>query len=140
MSSSITYEKCKCGGILTTDFNCRTFEQYSMCDRCGYLYSYELKRDDNYKAVFDENNKPIYIEQEKEGYGCACFWTKNGFGQIHHFNEPITKEIEDEFYKVLEDENIDKNKSYLLSYDKATNFTRAIYGKIPLSHNELEEL
>ena len=48
MGSVLSEEKCKCGGVVTIDDYYKTFEIYVSCNRCGYFYSRELKRDENY--------------------------------------------------------------------------------------------
>lgn len=139
MGSVLSEEKCKCGGVVTIDDYYKTFEIYVSCNRCGYFYSRELKRDENYKPIFDDQGKPIYIEKELPGYGSACIWSKKGVGSIYYLREPLTKEIEEEFFKILQEEDVDKEKSYLISYDKQTNLVKAIYGRPPLLYQQLEE-
>jgi len=58
MSSVIDEKKCEhCGGVATTEFDCRTFEEYVFCHRCGMIDNHVIVRDENGDAVLDEDGK-----------------------------------------------------------------------------------
>lgn len=65
MSSTIDYADCpRCGGVLTIEYDNRTFEVYRWCNSCG------LKEEGFYDESEDENvrsfNKSLYNEENDD--------------------------------------------------------------------------
>ena len=55
MSSVQDIMECpQCKGIYSTDFNCRTQEEYRHCSRCGRTEKWMLVRDGEGKPVLDD--------------------------------------------------------------------------------------
>ena len=52
MSSVISHEKCpRCGGVLSIEFDCRTYEEWKGCSRCGRRDGWHYIRDEEGNAV-----------------------------------------------------------------------------------------
>ena len=56
------------------------------------------------------------------------------------FNKPITEEEKQAFFKMLEDEKVDKEQSYLSSWNAETQKLEMIYGREPKLYGEDEDL
>lgn len=62
MSTVDNMEDCKqCKGLdsLYSSFNCRSFEEYKICQECGYHYNYFIKKDENGKYLLAEVKYPV---------------------------------------------------------------------------------
>ena len=119
MSGYIDYEICpQCGGEYIIDFDCDTLEEYASCTRCGKMKTNLLLRDNTGKVVLDENKKPKYLSEDKQGYGCYTIVTKSEGTTSYHLNEPVDiEEIKAKYLKIIENPNVNKEKSYLTFWD-----------------------
>ena len=137
MSSVIDYIKCpQCGGIMHTDFDCNTTEEYRMCHRCGKIQSYTLKRDDNHKIIFDENKQVIWQEKDLDGNGCVCF-DFGSIAQISSLENPVDDNIKKQFDEELkQNENLIKDKCYFTYWDNNDKKVKSYFGKIPELYDE----
>lgn len=138
MASVIDYKACpQCGGLFNTEFNYRTFEEWGFCTRCGAAYSHELKRDEQDRAIFDSEGKPIYISKELKGLGGLYTRNKEGFGCFQPFEEPVPKEeILNLISEIESRDDIDSSKSYITRWDEETQQIVAEYGELPESFEE----
>ena len=140
MSLSITHEKCpRCGGVLMVEFDCRTFEEWGMCNRCGRRSGWHYVRDENGEVIFDESGEPKKEVDELVGFGAAYFQFKE-IGACYSIPKPFDEEEKSIFYQEL-DENDDliKEKCYLSVWDDELGNVRAEYGVIPKTYDEFNE-
>lgn len=100
MSSVQDIIECpQCKGIYTTDFNCRTQEEYRHCSRCGRTEKWIIVRDAEGKPVFDENGHVKMEHKENFGFGSAKIAFKKGFSQLWSFSEPVNDNIKKPIWK-----------------------------------------
>lgn len=141
MSSVTDYEKCpQCGGIYVVDFNCRTYEEYKFCHRCGKTEEYSMIRDANDKPVLDEKGLPKYESKENDGYGSIRIAGKKGISTCYSFSEPFDlEEMKKDYLKTLESPDVDEEKSYLICWDAEEKKIVVIFGDDPGTYQEFEE-
>ena len=139
MSTVSDYIKCdKCGGIMHTDFNCHTFEEYSLCFRCGKYMSYTFKYDRHGNVKKDKNNRPIYENKSLPGYGCIALTFKNGIGQIAALDKPLSKTLKRHFLREIEiNPDVNKEESYLTYWDDKEKQVKVFYGKMPEKYDDM---
>lgn len=129
--------KCpQCGGDMFNDYYYKTDEEYWFCTCCGKYESWTLVRDEKGKVVFKKNGKAKYKHINHKGYGCARIAFSGGVSQLHQFSSPIRKKDKDEFFRILDSEGIDKEKSYLLKWDESSKSVVPIHGQIPKNEEE----
>lgn len=137
-----TIECPQCGGLYNTDYYYRTGEEYRVCSRCGRHEEWLLERDEAGKPVKDKDGYFKTNYTQTEGFGSskfAYFAYKEGFGQIYSLSKPVDQSIIDDFMKTLDDPDIDKDESYLSSWDPEKKELVMIYGKMPGTLAEFEE-
>lgn len=123
--------KCpQCGGSMLIDYYYKTDEEYRFCSFCGKYESWVVVRNADGKAVIKKNGKVKYKHINAKGYGCAHIAFTNGVSQNSSLSRPIRRKDKDEFVRLLNSEDIDKEKSYLSKWDKKTKSVVAIYGHI----------
>lgn len=138
MSSVQDTVKCpQCGGCYTTDFDCRTFEEFKFCHRCGKKELVTLVRDENGNAVYDADNKPQYKEEAHFGYGCLKLAGKKGGATLYSMTEPLTDEAAEEIRNSFNTELVDVGKSYLTKWDEDKKDVVALFGKVPRLYDEM---
>jgi hypothetical protein len=109
MASVIDYIECpNCKSEAYLDFNCRTGEQYTNCNNCGYVHSATIiNRDKKLSELTEEDWK---IEELKNPYGayrlkvyhspavqCGSFTNKE---EYDYFVSEVTKDVELQFCSV----------------------------------------
>ena len=140
MGSVMDYVACpQCGGTMFTDYYYKSCEEYWVCKRCGKHGKVELVRDDNGHVIYDEKGKVQYTEEDVAGFGCAKFAIKNHGASLSCFKAPITEEDKKAFMEALEDEEVDKEHSYLSSWNADTGRVEMIYGEDPKLFGEDED-
>lgn len=142
MGSVMDYVDCpQCGGqdTMFRDYYYKSGEEYWMCKRCGKHGKVEIVRDDNGNVIFDEQGKVSYNEEDLKGYGCAKIATVGHGATLSCFSNPITEEDKKEFLKILEEKEIDKEHSYLSSWNDETESVEMLYGKDPNLYSEDDE-
>lgn len=140
MSSVQDAIKCpQCKGVFVTDFNCRTLEEYRHCSRCGRTEEWVIVRNEAGEPVLDENGNVKREYHENFGYGSACFAGKAGISQILSFSGPVDGEIKKLYLETLENPKVDKDKSYLTSWDDDKKEVVAIFGTVPETYEEQEK-
>ena len=140
MSSSIAYEKCpRCGGVLTVEFDCMTFEEWESCNRCGRRGGWHYVRDEDGEIVLGEDKQPQKESDDLIGYGAAYFQF-DGVGVCYSLPKPFDEEEKLIFYKELnENDKLKKEKCYLSVWDEELGNVRAEYGVIPENYEEFED-
>lgn len=139
MSSVQSYERCpQCGGSYFTETNCRTLEEYKICDRCGKTEQYFLIRDDESNAVLDENGAPKYLSKNKDGYGSMLFVMNNGVSTMCSLQEPFDlKETKAYYLRQLENPDVNKEKSYFTYWDVENKKIVAVFGDDPGEYGQI---
>ncbi len=132
MSSVQDMIKCpQCGGCYTTDYDCRTHEEYRICHRCGKREEIKVVRDENDKMVLDKEGKPQFMQGSHFGYGCLKLAGKKGVSSLYAISEPITDEMVEDIKKSFDDENIDVGNCYLTKWDDEKHDVIAVFGSVP---------
>lgn len=141
MSSVTDYEKCpQCGGIYVVDFNCRTYEEYKFCHRCGKTEEYSMIRDANDKPVLDEKGLPKYESKENDGYGSIRIAGKKGISTCYSFSEPFDlEELKNDYLRTLESSDVDEEKSYLIYWDAEEKKIVVVFGDDPGTYRDFEK-
>ena len=138
MSSVQDTIKCpQCGGCYTTDFDCRTLEEFKFCERCGKKELVELVRDENGEAVLDAECKPTYRESSNFGYGCLRLAGKKGGATLYSMTEPLTEQAAEEIQNSFNTELVDVGKSYLTKWDDEKKDVVALFGEVPQTYDEM---
>ena len=138
MSSVQDTIKCpQCGGCYTTDFDCRTLEEFKFCERCGKKELVELVRDENGEAVLDAEGKPTYMESSHFGYGCLRLAGKKGGATLYSMTEPLTEQAAEEIQNSFNTELVDVGKSYLTKWDEEKKDVIALFGEVPHTYDEM---
>ena len=141
MGSVMDYVECsQCGGAMFTDYYYKSGEEYWICKRCGKHGKVELVRDEERNVIFDERGNPKYCEEDVASFGCAKITIKGHGASLSCFNKPITEEDKQAFFKMLEDEKVDKEQSYLSFWNAETGKVEMIYGQDPKLYGEDEDL
>lgn len=138
MSSVQDYKKCpQCEGVCFTDFNCKSWEYYAYCQRCGYSYTHEIRRYPGGKAITRKNGCPIYRDREKRGYGAMRLSTKKGIAKIYGLSFWTALWARKTLQRFLQTDIADPEESYLFVWDWKTKSYKSIYGKAPESYDEV---
>lgn len=137
MSSVIDYEKCPhCGGVMTSEFDCRTQESYRFCRRCGCVENYVIVRDPDNNPVLDENGNVQFRTEALPGYGCASFHQTNGLGVSYPLIAPFEESTLRMFLDDANDPHIERDKCYLTRWDPGLNDVVAVFGQTPPTYDE----
>ncbi len=132
MSSVQDIIKCpQCGGCYTTDFDCKTLEEYRFCHRCGKREEYKLVRDEKGEAVLDSEGKPQYVEKSYFGYGCFKLAGKKGISSLYTIASPLTEKTVEDFKKSLEGDIIEVGNCYLTKWDEEKGDVVSVFGAVP---------
>lgn len=110
MGSIIFAKKCPCcGRSAVEDLDYNTSEFYIFCSRCGYNHS---------KIIKSYTQKTVeYEEEENVGHGVFLLVMNNGAHEITYLDCPVTEDVLKGLYKSFEDDNVNKEKSYLVLYE-----------------------
>lgn len=138
MSSVQDTVKCpQCGGCYTTDFDCRTLEEFKFCERCGKKELVELVRDEKVEVILDAAGKPSYKESSQFGYGCLKLAGKKGGSTLYSMTEPLTEEAAADIHNSFNTELVDVGKSYLTKWDEEKKDVVALFGEVPHTYDEM---
>ena len=139
MGSVIDYVKCnKCGRESYEDYYYKTGEEYKTCVACGKSKRHFMKRE-NGEVIFDENNVPVWVHEQNEGFGTCYLEDSNGIGSLSILKSAITQENIKEFFELLKQEGINKEKCRLTSWDDEKKELVSLYGEIPEEFPEMDE-
>lgn len=109
MASNIYALKCPCcGRSAFEDYYYKSGEQYTFCLRCGYNYT---KTIENYPVKSIE-----YREKKYDGHGVFILVNKDGSRKNMMLNSNMTDEQLEKYKESFMDDNINQEKSYLVSY------------------------
>ncbi|MFD2215296.1 hypothetical protein [Metabacillus endolithicus] len=110
MASNMYAVKCLCcGRSAFEDFYYKTDEQYTFCMRCGYYYAKTIK-----KSTMDTIE---YKEEKIGGHGIFILENKDGSREKVSLNRSLTNEQLKELKNALRGENVNGEKSYLVTYE-----------------------
>ena len=138
MSSVQDTVKCpQCGGCYTTDFDCRTLEEFKFCERCGKKELVELVHDEKGEVILDTAGKPSYKESSQFGYGCLKLAGKKGGSTLYSMTEPLTEEAAANIRNSFNTELVDVGKSYLTKWDEEKKDVVALFGEVPHTYDEM---
>lgn len=135
MGSIMVNRACpQCRGLAIDDDYYKIGERYIYCYCCGYTYIREQYFD-------EEENTNKLKEVESKGYGIFRLAKKDGPGELYSIDTPITDELITEYKEKIENDEIDREKSYLVSYSDG-KFT-VLFGTVPerylISYGEYKE-
>lgn len=117
MASFTDYIECStCGGVKYYEDYYKIGEYRSHCLRCGAVENYVLSRDEDGNVIYNGKH-PVFEHENIKGYGTFTIYSKEGFGQAGTFNDPINEETIKEFKAILDQDGVDKEKSFVLSWD-----------------------
>lgn len=141
MSTVTDSEKCpQCGGVYMVDFDCRTFEEYKFCCRCGKSEDYFVVLNDDGEPVLDENGELQYLYKEDEGYGCFHVVWKKGGSSIYSLHMPFDfEEIKEDLFRDIENPDVDKDRSYFTYWDAEKKEIVVLFGEDPGTYEEFEK-
>lgn len=140
MGSVMDIIECpQCGGLYTKDYYYKTGEEYRTCARCGRHEEWVIVRDENGKPVLNEKGHLQTNYELSEGFGSLKLAYTDGFGHIYSLSSSVDQALIDEFNRALEDPNIDKDGSYLSSWDTEKKELVMICGKMPETYAEFNE-
>ncbi|WP_400244505.1 hypothetical protein AB3U99_24025 [Niallia sp. JL1B1071] len=105
--------KCPCcGRSAFKDYYYKTDEEYIVCLRCGFFYK---------KVIESETaNSVEYVEETNDGHGIFILYRKDGSREKVSLNSEITDEQLESYKSLFTNEEIDQEKSYLVSYKQGT--------------------
>jgi hypothetical protein len=75
------------------------------------------------------SDSPFLLEIESKGHGMFRLAKKDSPGDLYSIDIPITDELIDEYKGKLENDEVDQEKSYLVSYSEGT-FT-VLFSNVP---------
>ena len=137
MSSVQDIMECpQCKGIYSTDYNCRTQEEYRHCSRCGRTEKWTIVRDDEGKPVLDDEGRVKMEHKENFGFGSAKIAFKGGVSQLWSFSEAVNDNIKKAFLKASKEPNVNEDECYLSSWDAESGDIVMIYGDPPETYVE----
>ena len=140
MSSVIDEKKCEhCGGIASVEFDCRTFEEYVFCHRCGMIGNRIVACDEDGDALLDADGNVQYKMEGLPGFGCMGFYKKNGVGVIYPLDKPYDEAARQTFFAELNNSQLDPDRCYFTRWDFDTNKVVSVYGEIPPTYDEAME-
>ncbi len=142
MASVCEEEKCpRCGGILISNFNCRTNEEYRLCLRCGAAEKWIIVRKKSRKPVIQRDGKVKWRHiDQRNSNGCACITFKNGEQSYSHFTKPIRWWHVRKFHRILKGPEINPDGCYLTKWDDKTKSVVMIYGYAKTFEEEYKEI
>ncbi|MGG1397612.1 hypothetical protein ABE288_07220 [Bacillus salipaludis] len=124
MASILINRACpQCGGIAIDEDYYKIGERYIYCYCCGYHYIREQLYYDN------KENRVHYKEEECLGFGIFRLINKNGTSTIYPLESPITDELIAVYKGKLENNEVNREKCYLISYCDGVFTT--LFGDVP---------
>lgn len=122
----------RCGGTAQYNYNSQTDEWHGLCYKCGQYESYQYKRDTRGRIIFDEYQEPIPIHTINEGFGIIkIVYKADNAVRLTPLPHKFDEQIKQEFYSIIEDENIDKDACALVYWNDKTSTIDVEYGDMP---------
>ena len=139
MSSVISHEKCpRCGGVLSIEFDCRSFEEWKGCSRCGRRDGWHYIRDEEGNAVLDAQGQPQKEFDDLPGYGVAYLQFEK-VGVCYPLTQANDEKLKEVFYQELHNnDKLIKDKCYLTVWNDGIGEVEAEYGNVPETFDEME--
>ena len=132
MSKVQEYMKCpQCGGVYNHVVELGSGEQTDTCMRCGKRYRKKSMLDKNGVPLRSERGDLLYHTEEMFGYGVVGIGHISGIVHIYQLDEPYNEILERIFQKILRQDSVDQNLSYLTRWDVIQNDVVAVYGNLP---------
>ena len=132
MSKVQEYMKCpQCGGVYNHVVELGSGEQTDTCMRCGRRYRKKLMLDKSGVPLRSESGDLLYHTEEMFGYGVVGIGHISGIVHIYQLDEPYNTTLESIFQKILRQDSVDQNLSYLTRWDVIQNDVVAVYGNLP---------
>lgn len=78
-----------------------------------------------------ESGDLLYHTEEMFGYGVVGIGHISGIVHIYQLDEPYNRTLESIFQKILRQDSVDQNLSYLTRWDVIQNDVVAVYGNLP---------
>ena len=131
MGSCQSLDQCpKCGGIMVSNMNCRSAEEFRTCFRCGFTQHWKPARNpDGTPKVDAEGHFLDDVYSEKIGYGSARIRLAGGVGRLTTFNAPLTERERAEYLQLARREDLTED-SYAVTYDPESGELNALFGEI----------
>lgn len=137
MSSVQDIIECpQCKGIYSTDFNCRTQEEYRHCSRCGRTEKWVIVRDAEGKPVLDADGRIQMEHKENFGFGSAKIAFKGGLSQLWSFSEPVNENIKKAYLQASKSPEVNEDDCYLTTWDAESGDIAMVYGDPPETYTE----
>ena len=99
--------------------------------RCGRRYRKKLMLDKSGVPLRSESGDLLYHTEEMFGYGVVGIGHISGIVHIYQLDEPYNRTLESIFQKILRQDSVDQNLSYLTRWDVIQNDVVAVYGNLP---------
>ena len=133
-----TIECGVCGGVKHTDFNCKSFEEYEICQTCGYSYTKKAILTEDRHYVLDKDGKRTYeITENKNPCGVYYFAHKSGVGQLGSLKSDAKEEDILKSFGLTDTSSLDMDESYINYRNSKTGEFKLIFGNNkPLSYEE----
>lgn len=110
MASNIYATKCPCcGRSAIEDYYYKTYEQFTVCMRCGYYYSKTIE-----KCTKDDIE---YKEEKSEGHGIFMLVNKDGSREKVVLDCSLSNEQKEELKAKFMNNNVNQERSYLVTYE-----------------------
>lgn len=113
--------KCsQCGGVFWCQQHNTLRDISAICLRCGRMFT----------------QIPCECVQDNKGYGVVCIAKKNGDKEFISVEFPYKEEKINNHLSMLEQDDVDADKSYLTLWDEKSQKVIAILGSLPPSYDE----
>ncbi len=132
MSTVQEYEECpQCGGVYDHTVNLGNGEETGRCYRCGKRFTKRVEFGEDNRIKRDADGKPVYRITDVHGFGVVDAVGVKGDTHKYFLLEAYSTKTQRAFDRLLLQECIDKEESYLTRWDEEQNKVIAVYGKLP---------
>lgn len=160
MGSVQDYLKCSvCGGLVISDFNYKTMEEWLSCQSCGRHYHNNLvsedepREDGRHYFMKDEHGDLISVICNLGPHGAFAFMNEGGGGMFGSIEPDTTLENWREHFNINDDntviegenkwkeganERLDMTRSHITFYDPETKEFTTVWGA-PYEHEVLSD-
>lgn len=121
MGVEVYASKCpQCGGVFWCQQHNTLRDISSICLRCGRAFT----------------QIPCECVQDNKGYGIVCITKKNSDKEFISVEFPYEQETINNYLAMLEQDDVDADKSYLTLWDEKSQKIIAVFGSLPPSYDE----
>jgi len=130
VSHNETCPKCKYDEA-HYELDLRRRSESLFCNRCGYSLEY-ITCLDSKTGKWKERKDGGYWERKYESgpFGAFRMKYKDGISRAGSLAEPVTPEIIDEFYRMIDDGEIEEKGTYLTRWNDDKKFGEIIIGSV----------